>query len=55
VGSSEIPNVQSYLMNKYPGKLIIELPGASKDYGITDVMLKIPNAMNCPAGTVEVP
>lgn len=55
IGSTDIPNVQSYLINKNPGKLIIELPGASQDYGITNVTVTVPSTLPCPAGTAEVP
>jgi RHS repeat-associated protein len=55
IGSTDIPNVQSYLMNKNPEKLIIELPGASQDYGVTNVTVIVPSALACPAGTVQVP
>jgi hypothetical protein len=43
------------LMRKNPGKLILELPGAPRDYDITDVNLKIPAGLSCPAGTTQVP
>jgi hypothetical protein len=55
IGSIKVPNVQAFLMNKYPGNLILELPGASKDNGITNVNLNIPAGMSCPAGTTQVP
>jgi hypothetical protein len=55
IGSTTVPNVQSFLMNTYPGQLILELPGASQDYGTTGVQLSIPGAMSCPAGTTGSP
>ena len=39
----------------YPGDLIIELPGAAKDYGETIVNVTIPTALDCPDGTKRVP
>ena len=48
-------NVQTGLMALYPGNLIVELPGASQDYGVTAVTLTVPNGVGCPAGTVQVP
>jgi RHS repeat-associated protein len=54
VGSSAIRNVQRFLMNQYPGQLIIELPGTSQDYGTTAVIMAIPNTMGCPIGTTKV-
>ena len=47
-------NVQTGLMALYPGNLIVELPGASQDYGVTPVTLTVPNGVGCPAGTVQV-
>lgn len=47
--------VQTDLMSLNPGKLILELPGASRDYGVTTVIVTIPSDMNCPARTVQVP
>lgn len=55
IGSTTVPNVQAFLMSKNPGDLILELPGASQDYGVTAATLTIPSAMNCPAGTTQVP
>jgi hypothetical protein len=55
IGSTTVPNVQGTLMNRYPGDLILELPGASQDYGVTNVQLTIPAGMNCPAGTTGSP
>lgn len=55
IGSTTIPHVQTYLMNKFPGDLIIELPGATQDYGVTAVTVTAPSALGCPAGTVQVP
>jgi hypothetical protein len=48
-------SVQTGLMTLNPGKLIIELPGASQDNGVTAVTLTVPSAVGCPAGTVQVP
>jgi hypothetical protein len=36
-------NVQQDLMTLNPGMLILELPGATKDYGVTAVTLTIPS------------
>jgi RHS repeat-associated protein len=47
-------NVQTGLMALNPGKLIIELPGASQDYGVMAVTLTVPTAVGCPTGTVQV-
>jgi RHS repeat-associated protein len=47
--------VQTGLMTLNPGKLIVELPGASQDYGVTAVTLTVPSGVGCPAGTVQVP
>lgn len=55
IGSTTVPNVQGFLMNKYPGQLILELPGASQDYGVTGVQLTMPGAMSCPRGTTGSP
>ncbi|CAM3894329.1 hypothetical protein RABR111495_17510 [Rahnella bruchi] len=44
-------NPQKKLMDKYPGKLILELPGASGDLGIQDVDIIVPEGMDCPEGT----
>jgi len=48
-------NVQTALMTLYPGQLIIELPGAPKDYGVTAVIIAVPTVVGCPKGTVQVP
>ncbi|RJT43194.1 RHS repeat-associated core domain-containing protein [Rahnella woolbedingensis] len=42
---------QKKLMDKYPGNLILELPGASGDLGIQDVDVIVPEGMDCPEGT----
>ena len=47
-------NVQTGLMALNPGKLILELPGAPKDFGVTTVRLTIPIQLDCPDGTKEV-
>jgi hypothetical protein len=47
-------NVQADLMMLYPGHLILELPGAPHDYGITTVVLRIPTTLSCPVGTTEI-
>ena len=47
-------NVRDDLMQLFPGQLIIELPGAARDYGITNVTLTIPGAVDCPDHTTEV-
>jgi RHS repeat-associated protein len=58
IGGRQLPrgfppgtNVQDALMQLNPGKLILELPGASKDYGVTGVTLNVPSAVGCPTGT----
>jgi hypothetical protein len=38
-------NVQTDLMLLYPGLLILELPGAPRDYGTTAVTLTLPTAL----------
>jgi hypothetical protein len=48
-------NVQTDLMELNPGKLILELPGAPRDFGTTAVTITAPSAVGCPAGTVQVP
>ena len=48
-------NVQVDLMQLNPGKLILELPGAPRDFGTTAVTITTPGAVGCPAGTVQVP
>lgn len=48
-------NVQTDLMQLNPGKLILELPGAPRDFGTTAVTITAPSAVGCPAGTVQVP
>jgi hypothetical protein len=48
-------NVQEDLMNMNPGLLIVELPGASQDYGITPVILTVPMGVGCPTGTSVAP
>jgi RHS repeat-associated protein len=53
VGSSEVKNVQSKLMNDNPGNLILEFV-SGKDLGNdVDVTLNIPDGMPCPEGTTE--
>ncbi|EHL0991464.1 RHS repeat protein [Escherichia coli] len=44
-------NPQQKLMDKNPGKLILEIPGLEKDMGIQDVIITIPDDMSCPSGT----
>jgi hypothetical protein len=48
-------NVQTDMMQLNPGKLILELPGAPRDFGTTAVTITAPSAVGCPAGTVQVP
>ncbi len=48
-------NVQTDLMQLNPGDLILELPGAPRDFGTTGVTITAPSAVGCPAGTVQVP
>ena len=55
-GQSPCPNdanVRSCLMSMYPDTLIIELPGAAKDYGSTNVVLTLPIEVDCPKNTHE--
>jgi hypothetical protein len=47
-------NVQKDLMMLYRDHLILELPGAPNDFGITLVVLKIPTSLSCPVGTAEI-
>ncbi|MDK9364601.1 RHS repeat-associated core domain-containing protein [Lelliottia wanjuensis] len=42
---------QKKLMDKNPGKLILEIPGLDKDMGVQDVIITIPDSMDCPSGT----
>uniref|UniRef100_UPI00300C4F50 RHS repeat-associated core domain-containing protein n=1 Tax=Citrobacter amalonaticus TaxID=35703 RepID=UPI00300C4F50 len=42
---------QQKLMDKNPGKLILEIPGLEKDMGVQDVIITIPDGMVCPSGT----
>ncbi|MBF7997194.1 hypothetical protein [Rahnella laticis] len=51
VGSVRYYNLQKKLMDAYPGKLILELPGAPVDLGIQDVEITTPYSMECPEGT----
>lgn len=44
-------NVRDALQKLYPGKLIIELPGAPRDYGTIRIRLACPVTRACPAGT----
>jgi len=53
VGSTDVPDVQNFLMNRYPGDLIIELPGASKDNGVSQGAVTVPSGMSCPVGTIK--
>jgi len=53
IGTNSIPNVQRYLMNTYPGQLILELPGALQDCGVTSVQLTIPSSMSRTVGTTD--
>ena len=55
IGSRTVPNVQAFLMSKNPGDLILELPGASKDNGVTAATLTVPAGFPCPSGTTQVP
>jgi hypothetical protein len=43
--------VQPGLMMLNPGKLILELPGAPRDFGTTAVALTLPLELGCPDGT----
>ena len=51
IGSKVIPNVQTFLMNRNPGRLIIELPGGERDFDVTNGVITVPAAMGCPQGT----
>jgi hypothetical protein len=42
-------------MQLFPGKLIIELPGAPRDQGVVNIEVVVPSDMSCPAGTSETP
>jgi hypothetical protein len=46
-------NIRRDLMMLYGDRLILELPGAPHDFGITSVVLKIPPSLSCPVGTAE--
>ncbi len=49
-GKSPVPgmNVRDALQQRYPGDLIIELPGAPKDYGTMTGSVRVPAGMICP-------
>jgi hypothetical protein len=47
-------NVREDLMMLYRDLLILELPGAPHDFGVTSVDLKIPPSLSCPVGTAEI-
>jgi len=46
-------NVRDALMQLYPGDLIIELVNG-KDQGVTTIILTLPKATPCPAGTIDL-
>jgi len=50
IGSNDVPDVQNFLMNRFPDTLILELI-SGRDEGITSVSIKIPHTLNCPIGT----
>ena len=53
VGSSDVPNVQSFLQNRFPGDLILQLNNLPTKYdpGVTAGIVSVPEPMGCPAGT----
>jgi hypothetical protein len=53
VGSTEVPNVQQVLQNRFPGDLILELNNLTKenDPWVTPGIVHVPEPMACPAGT----
>jgi len=55
VGSSDVPNVQRYLQNRFPGDLILELNNLPKqdDPMVTGAFVEVPEPMGCPVGTVS--
>ena len=53
VGSRDVPNVQQFLMNKYPNKLIVELVNGT-DVGNVPVVVMVPAENVCPANTNQV-
>jgi RHS repeat-associated protein len=53
IGSNDVTDVQDYLMNKYPGMLILELPSIINDGGTQSVEITVPSDMDCPSGTKE--
>jgi hypothetical protein len=46
-------NVRDALMHLYPGDLIIELVNGT-DQGVTTIILTLPKATPCPAGTIDL-
>ncbi len=56
-GESPIPGVvvRDALMQLFPGRFIVEVPGGADVGGNASVTLTIPSAMQCPAGTTEIP
>jgi hypothetical protein len=47
-------NVRDYLQMRYPGKLILEMPGLNVDLGIQPVRLLVPVDVPCPTGTHQI-
>jgi RHS repeat-associated protein len=52
IGSSAVPNVRNFLIQKNPNALILELVNGS-DQGVTTVQLTVPGGQACPAGTLD--
>ncbi len=44
-------SVYEILSSKFPGALVIELPGADKDQGLLPIAISIPSGLPCPKGT----
>jgi RHS repeat-associated protein len=53
-GKSPVPgvNVRQYLQGRFPGQLIIEVPGASDQGANAPVEINVPPGVSCPTGTV---
>jgi RHS repeat-associated protein len=52
IGSTDVPDVQNMLLNRYPGALILEFVNGA-DLGTVPVTLMIPAGLSCPCGTTE--
>jgi hypothetical protein len=45
-------NTRRGLESLNPGLLLVELPGAPRDWGIVPVVVMLPDGVPCPVGTV---